>query len=156
MMHEEFMDLSGIKVSLRYYEETIEPEYANNDCADKQEFCAKWVKDNKSIICKASSTDIYELSQIACISSAIRSDARRDRDERAAAEKLVDELRKELEEVKYKYNEQLNYNDNLQGVLKNREDCYCQVQSLESELAAKDIEIIKLKAMLFDYMIKAA
>jgi len=68
MMREEFTNLTNVEVSHRFYTEKIEPEYMNGDWADKQEFCAQWVKKNKGAICKAHISDVDALSRdIACM-----------------------------------------------------------------------------------------
>ena len=73
MLYEEFLDLSGLVVSIQYYEDEIQPEYANGDL-EKQQFCLDWVKKNKQIICRAVSSDIRALSQTACMKDMLKSE----------------------------------------------------------------------------------
>jgi hypothetical protein len=72
MMREEFVKLTGVEISHRYYTDRIEPEYTDGEWADKQEFCTDWLKRNKSTLCKASSIDLSGLHSLSCVLAPLR------------------------------------------------------------------------------------
>ena len=154
---EEFSTLSGLTVSQRYYQTTIEPEYTVSDLPDKESFCTDWIKRNKSIICKAVSADINALSLDLCLLDNYKADAERSRDElqmervaRSHAEEEITEHEKTIERLNQE-------NESLRQIIReNRESIdsliadYNELLSVKAESANKDAEIVRLKAKLYD------
>ena len=156
MMHNEFMNLSGVTVSQRYYQEVIEPQYMHGNI-DKTEFCADWVKRNKSKLCKAVTVDIDKLSLDLCLMDCHKSDAARNKQElevernaRTDAESklakrdlTIERLDSELEELRKSVAIKQDCYDGLMTD-------YNELLQFKHECTTKDVEIQKLKAMLFD------
>ena len=167
MMHDEFVELTGVTVSPRYYTERIEPDYRDGDWADKQEFCAQWLKSNKTSICKAHSIDLSGLHRdIACY-DAMKTRSEEDRAAKSRAEDEIrdlnnklghltyerDEYGKEAEDARAESREVKAENDKLNTDLNeaHREIFEARIQN---EKMAQ--ELVALKAKLYDLMTAVA
>jgi len=166
-MYEEFVSLSGVNVSYRFYSEKIEPEYRDGNWTDKQEFCAEWLKTNKPSICKGLSIDISSLSRDISLMGTIKSEALKSRQEKEAAEINARELKTQVNSLETKIEAMQKQADRLIKELEEKTQIADNFNSAENEIrelkyvrekemAEKDAEIIKLKAMLFDQMMKTA
>jgi len=156
MNHEEFTTLSGVTVSQRYYQTTIEPEYVQGN-VDKADFCAGWVKRNKSLICKAVSVDIHQLSLDTCMIDCYKADADRSRQELETERNTWRDVDTELSRQKSRVADLESINAELREYIKDKQTSldslmadYNELLSIRADSASKDTEIIKLKAMLFD------
>ena len=167
MMREEFITLTKVEASSRYYTERIEPEYMNSDSADKQEFCAAWVKKNKTNLCKAHAFDMDALSRDIAMMETIKEQADR-------AKELIDEAKAkttvaetELHNANFDNDRMKEQNDSLRKKCEVLQSDYST--SLNSfsainavhlkaadELAAAKNEILILKAKLYDLMAAGA
>ena len=166
MMREEFINLTKVEVSGRYYTEAIEPQYMANN-VDKQTFCADWLKINRNKICKAVTADFDSMNMDVAVMNCNKAEYKeakssaetlknqlglKERDlqeairRRDAAEKRENELEAkiwELQEENAGLRSEFDNLDEVQG-------------GTERMLAEKDMEIMKLKAMLYDQMTKVA
>ena len=166
-MHEEFINQTGVTISYRFYTEKVEPSYRKGDWKDKDEFCAQWVKENKVSICKGSSADIRSLSRDISLMDCIRTEAARSKVEKEAAENKNRELETKVRSLETRIEAMQNQTDRHMKQLEelrasNEEMAGAEIAlaAMESEhqkeMNAKDSEIIMLKAMLFDQMMKTA
>ena len=162
MLYDEFLKLSYLNISHRFYTETIEPEYTDSAQPDKETFIADWTKRNKSLICKAVSTDISALSRDLIMMDAVRADAERSRADlqaerlnRADVEIELEQARESLTCMK-KENEQLRCNiKNVRAEYNKLIADYNRLLSEREQYSKKDTEIMELKALLFDLTVKA-
>lgn len=169
MLHEEFENLTGITVSHRYYTERIEPEYTEASI-DKQTFCTQWIKAHKTDICKALGSDIDGLIRDAALTDVLKNEPKELRrviaEQRQTIESTEDEVHNLKFEIASKIEiiETLEAENNslrddvkdLQHTIDNINSVVGDFEAMEKELAEKDMEIMKLKAMLFDQMYKTA
>jgi chromosome segregation ATPase len=168
MMHEEFMNLTGLQVSYNYYTKNIEPEYTSSEySSDKQTFCEQWLKRNKANICKAVLTDIHILSRELAVNDTIRGQADRLREEKENAENRANEAERKLNESLNKLNALEKANEELLADVRRGDEkaaelqekwdsTYQQFRSHENRAIKAEEENIVLKAKLYDLMIKTA
>ncbi|MDR2532640.1 MAG: hypothetical protein LBC82_07340 [Oscillospiraceae bacterium] len=164
MLHEEFVKLTGVNVSLRYYKEKVEPGY-NGSNNHKDDWCADWLKENKKFIVKTHLFDIEALSRDISLMDAIRAENDKmrhsmktalEREQEAKvrtgqAEENVKLLHQRLTEKEATVNEQLQL---IAGYSAELEKSNNALSSAAKSLNEKDDEILRLKAMLFDLMTK--
>jgi len=157
MMREEFVALTKVEVSHRFYTERIEPLYmAQNE--DKQTFCAEWLKANKSNICKANILDIGAMNRDVALLEATRAEYYKMRDTENDLKHQVMSLGENLE-VARRDAERFE-KENKQFTSENkalREKYHALEEKLDTAakvLSVKDGEIMKLKAMLFDMLMQ--
>jgi dynactin complex subunit len=156
MMLEEFVKLTGVNVSYRYYTENIEPVYMHPGNSNKEEWCAEWVKSHKKNIVKGLVFDIEELSRDVALLKAIKAENTRIKGERDAAlkrntalEETVSNLQTENECLKTQL---ANLEDDNERLTRDA----VRLEETLRELSQKDSEITALKAKLYDMMIAAA
>jgi len=156
MMHDEFITLSGVTVSLRYYQDVIEPDYIAED-VDKTVFCENWIKRNKSLLCKAVTNDINSLSRKLYIVECNKAQAARAVDELSAERSAKEVAEYELRQARARLEELEWQRENLAASARKNHDTYDRLMadynellSIKATVAAKDAEIIKLKAALYD------
>jgi predicted RNase H-like nuclease (RuvC/YqgF family) len=160
MLHEEFAKLTGVNVSFRHYREKVEPGY-NNSKMHKDDWCAEWLKENKKFIVKTHLLDIEALSRDISLMDSIRTENQRIREEKDATLRRNQDLEFKVESIE-------NDNQNLRiqvdafaetigGLEKEVEQLAAESIQLKTAIKVideKDNEILRLKAMLFDQMIK--
>jgi chromosome segregation ATPase len=165
MQNEEFENLTGETVSFAYYTEVIEPQYTAM-CVDKAEFCATWLKENKSGICKAVAADIRRLSSTACIYNGMKSQAERAKEITAEAISERDKAQTEIHNLKYKLDDLTAKLEKIESDLETvsaERDRYFQegddivrrYNDSQEELNALRAENQALKAKLYDLITAA-
>jgi chromosome segregation ATPase len=159
MTHNEFTNLSGVTVSQRYYQNIIEPEYTHGN-TDKSEFCTDWVKRNKPKLCKAVISDLDALNLDLCLMECHKSDATRSREEleterKARSDAENESARKDItiEELKTEVQDLTERLDRMIEDYNSVHQSYRELLELKTEIAERDTEIVKLKAMLFDLVV---
>ncbi|MDR2558326.1 MAG: hypothetical protein LBC86_02105 [Oscillospiraceae bacterium] len=101
MLHEEFVKLTRVNVSRRFYNEEIEPLYAEgNPYENKENWCADWLKNNKKHLVKAHSFDVEALSRDICLMDAIRAENQRIKEEKVLASQKAIQLEFDNEALK--------------------------------------------------------
>ncbi|MCL1866412.1 MAG: hypothetical protein FWF82_03270 [Oscillospiraceae bacterium] len=149
MIYEEFVKLTGVTVSHRYYTEKVEVLYNADYQLDKDEFCANWVKDNKRNLVKAHEFDIDALSRDVALLEAIRTENARIKEEALTAKTKATNLELENESLKRKL-------ANLEGDNERLTADAVRLEEVSRAIDKKENEILTLKAKLYDMMIKTA
>jgi peptidoglycan hydrolase CwlO-like protein len=159
MLHEEFEQLSGLTVSQDFYQTVIEAAYmAQSNWESKEAFVTLWMKQNKGLITKAIRTDISGLSNKVCILQGIKAQAERAGAERDEAKEQLERTKSMLEQVSHQNDEYYNRKVEAQERAKEYSKFEPELAAAKETIAARDAEIQRLKAMLFDalYASKAA
>jgi chromosome segregation ATPase len=165
MQHEEFENLSGVTVSLTYYTEVIEPQYTAMN-VDKTEFCATWLKENKSGICKAVAADLRRLSSTACMYDGARSQEEKAKKTAAEAISERDKAQTEIHNLKYKLDDLTAKLEKVESDLETAsadrdryfqegDDIVRRYNDSQEELKALRAENQALKAKLYDLITAA-
>jgi predicted RNase H-like nuclease (RuvC/YqgF family) len=148
-MLEEFVKLTGVNVSYRYYTENIEPVYMHPGNSNKEEWCAEWVKSHKKNIVKGHVFDIEALSRDISLMNGIKAENARIKEEAVTAKTKATNLELENESLKNRIEILEEKNDKL-------DDKSEQLKAAIEAIDEKDKEITALKAKLYDMMIAAA
>ena len=160
MNREEFTELTGVEISHRYYTERIEPDYADGEWADKQEFCAQWVKNNKANICKTSAIDLSGLHRDIANYECMKTRLEKGAEELAEAKNKIESLKITLETtIRHRDDAEQRANAHLENQEHNAIqicDLQLEVKDLTEALAASQQEITTLKAKLYDLMCAGA
>ncbi len=151
MMHEEFTRLSKVETTLMYYEEFIEPKYTVAGL-DKEAFVAQWLKDNKASIVKAHAFDIDRASTALAVKGCNAAELERAKIERDEAREQLERTKSTLEQVSRQNDEYYNRKVEAQERAKEYSKFEPELAAAKETIAAKDAEIQRLKAMLFDAM----
>jgi hypothetical protein len=153
MMREEFEKISGLTVSQDFYQTVIEAAYmVQSNWESKEAFVAVWMKENKGLITKAIRTDISGLSNKVCILQGIKVQAERAGTERDEAKEQLERTRSMLEQVSRQNDEYYNRKVEAEERAKEYRKFEPELEAAKEAIAAKDAEIQRLKAMLFDAM----
>lgn len=153
MMHEEFILLSEVEVTAKFYQESIEPKYTESGI-DKEAFVEQWLKANKSNIVKAHGFDIDRASRELALADCKAAEL-----ERVKAENKQLQNQAEIFETKFKAaNSSWQEEKHMAETWK--ADCFEarkqaeQVEPLKERISDLENEVIRLKARLFDMLEK--
>jgi hypothetical protein len=155
MMHEEFEKLTGITVSHGYYTEHIEPEYVDQN-ADKADFCAAWIKAHKADVCKALSLDITGMVRESAIADTAIAQLNEMKARAANAKNLEGELREAEEHLAAVRRERDSAFQQRKEVWEQVNEHERTIHARNETIEAQKLEILTIKAMLFDALYKTA
>ena len=135
--------------------------------ADKDEFCADWLKKNKQLIVKAHLADFNKMNMDVAVMECQKSELNEAKAEVASKEKENETLKNKLALTERNLEETTRRRDVAEKrekeletqVWELQENAYGTDEKLQTAAAIlneKDTEIMKLKAMLFDMMNKVA
>jgi hypothetical protein len=152
MMQSEFMSITGLQVSFEYYTDVIEPLYRDGTEVDKSIFCQQWMKENKAQFVKVHAADWCATNRSA--SGSDRYKVERDNANAACAEakEQLERTKAMLEQVSRQNDEYYNRKVEAQEKAKEYSKFEPELAAAKETIAAKDAEIQRLKAMLFDAM----
>jgi chromosome segregation ATPase len=163
MNREEFTKLTGVMVSLRYYTERIEPEYMDGTGADKVDFCAMWLKDNKSKVVKALSTDISSMTRDIASFECYKSDVDRLKAEVTEKDRIIQKSDYEINSERQQHTIDIKrLQDTIDRIKADYEEVktnyeeakkeYVDLSDIVEDLKEKNTEIVFLKAQLYDLL----
>ena len=155
MMREEFVNLTKVEVTSNYYENKIEPLYVERDI-DKRDFCEQWLKENKAHLCKAHSFDISNASMEIALRNAKISGLEKKLEEQNDYKNENEKLQVELRNCKSNNESLEELLPEMEAAIVNLKNENASLASAQEQLVARDNEIIRLKAMLFDLMTSKA
>jgi hypothetical protein len=154
MLHEEFVALTKVNVSFWYYTQKVEPDYnacVRADLTDKAAWCADWIKTNKKYIVRTHEFDIESMSRDVGAKVVLYQENANLKEQLSVLEAAKVVLESEVGDLKRK----LDTEQNEIAVIRTEYDGRIE-RFRDSELAAKNSEIIKLKALLYDELTKSA
>jgi len=150
MMYPEFEERTGYQPSSEEYS-LIEESYYNFD-GNKDEFCKEWLKWKKSGAWEREAKIIKTYLATTEVQDAELQVLRQYRDD---ANKVINGLNEKIEQINTDWlNDQNMRIRDYNQVKQQGDEARDQVRKLQAELEAKDNEIIKLKAKLYDLMTK--
>ena len=159
MMREEFTERTKVEVSGAYYRDVIEPMYMK-DNVDKDTFCADWLKRNKQLIIKSHLADFNKMNMDVAVMECNKAE---NEENKLAAKDLKNRLElmeMDLAETTRRRDAAEKREKELEAQVRelqeNANGTEEKLQTAAAMLNEKDTEIMKLKAMLFDLMNKAA
>jgi len=159
MMREEFTERTKIEVSGAYYRDVIEPMYMKEN-VDKDEFCADWLKRNKQLLVKAHLADFNKMNMDVSVMECNKAE---NEENKVVAKDLKNKLalmERDLAETTRRRDaaegRERELEAQIREIQENVHGAEEKLQTAAAMLNEKDTEIMKLKAMLFDMMNKAA
>ncbi len=151
MMHEEFIRLSKVEVTAKFYRESIEPKYLEMDI-DKEGFVEQWLKDNKANIVKAHAFDIDRATRELALADCKAA-------ELGEAKVEIKRLQNQAETFETKFKAaNSSWQEAKHMVEVWKADCFEamkqaeQVELLQARISELENEVIRLKARLFDML----
>lgn len=149
MMHEEFTRLSKVETTLKYYEETIEPLYMEAGL-EKEAFVEQWLKNNKANIVKAHVFDIDRASTALALQTCKAAELEKVKTAKEETEQKLRAANETIQALTEQNNDYYNRKVEAEERAKEYSKFKPELEAAKEALAAKEAEIQKLKAMLFD------
>lgn len=155
MMHDEFTRLSKVETTAKFYRESIEPKYMEAGI-DKEAFVEQWLKDNKSNIVKAHVFDLDRATRELALADCKAAELEKIKSENKRLQNQAETFETKFKAANSSWQEEKHMAEVWKADCLEAQKRAEQVEPLKERINELDMEIMKLKAMLFDQMIKTA
>ena len=151
MMHEEFIRISKVEVTAKYYKEAIEPLYREMD-VEKEAFIEQWLKDNKANIVKAHAFDLDRASRELALNDCKAADLENLKSENKRLQHEAERLENSFKAANSSWKEEKHMAEVWKKDFHEAQKQAEEVEPLKEKINDLENEIIRLKARLFDLM----